>query len=214
MADELQLPRIEPKGNATIAQNKYRYNSVRKTGPESLRHFKRTYVQALRRQIATGQYSVRRPHVIPVKDDKRYRSWSQVSEPQKCARAASQGARPAPCLQATAPAPGSLAAGPVQHLRDRLTGRECLVFNVHLRFNSADSRVYSARFIMKVIEGYGDHLPVILGGDMNTFPACLDLRQVRRLPAAQGSGRPAFSRKQRARSLRGGPRVWKLSGSP
>ena len=82
MADELQLPRIEPKGNATISQAKYRYNSVRKTGPESLRHFKRTYVQALRRQIATGQYSPMRPRIVPIKDDKRYRSWTEVNEPQ------------------------------------------------------------------------------------------------------------------------------------
>jgi len=82
MADELQLPRIEPKGNATISQDKYRYNSIRRTGPESLRHFKRTYVQALRRQIATGQYNVRRPRVIPIKDDKRFRSWNTISEPQ------------------------------------------------------------------------------------------------------------------------------------
>ena len=82
MADELQLPRIEPKGNAAISENKYRYNSVRKNGPESLRHFKRTYVQALRRHIATGQYNVSRPRIVPIKDDKRYRSWSTVSEPQ------------------------------------------------------------------------------------------------------------------------------------
>lgn len=82
MADELQLPRIEPKGNASISQNKYRYNSVRKNGPESLRHFKRTYVQALRRQIATGQYNVVRPRIVPIKEDKRYRSWTEVAEPQ------------------------------------------------------------------------------------------------------------------------------------
>jgi len=82
MADELQLPRIEPKGNDCILQNKYRYNSIRRTGPESLRHFKRTYVQALRRQIATGKYCIVRPRIVPVKDDKRYRSWNAVSEPQ------------------------------------------------------------------------------------------------------------------------------------
>ncbi len=82
MADELQLPRIEPKGNATISDDKYRYNSVRKHGPESLRHFKRTYVQALRRQIATGQYNVVKPRIVPIKEDKRYRSWTTVSEPQ------------------------------------------------------------------------------------------------------------------------------------
>ncbi len=37
------------------------YTGIRRTGPESLRHFKRTYKQALRRQIATGTYNPVRP---------------------------------------------------------------------------------------------------------------------------------------------------------
>ena len=82
MADELQLPRIEPKGNANISQTKHRYNSIRNTGPNSLRHFKRTYMQALRRHVATGQYDLRRPRVVPIKDDNRYRSWTTTPEPQ------------------------------------------------------------------------------------------------------------------------------------
>ena len=49
LGDELELPRIEPKGKSNIVQEKYRYNSIRRNGPESLRHFRRTYVQALRR---------------------------------------------------------------------------------------------------------------------------------------------------------------------
>src|SRR5688572_25052903 len=51
LGQELELPKIEPKGKAQIEQEKTRYNSIRRTGPESLRHFKRTYVQALRRQL-------------------------------------------------------------------------------------------------------------------------------------------------------------------
>jgi len=82
MADELQLPRIEPKGDSSISQDKYCYNSIRRTGPESLRHFKRTYVQALRRQIATGQYNVVRPRIVPIKEDNRYRAWTTIREPQ------------------------------------------------------------------------------------------------------------------------------------
>ncbi len=85
MADELQLPRIEPKGTNNISQEKYRYDSIRRSGPESLRHFKRTYVQALRRQIATGTYNLHRPRVIPIGEDKRYRAWSTVQEPQASA---------------------------------------------------------------------------------------------------------------------------------
>ena len=82
LGDELELPRIEPKGKSNILQEKYRYNSVRRTGPESLRHFKRTYVSALRRQVSTGTYDFRQPRVIPVNDDRRYRSWTKVNEPE------------------------------------------------------------------------------------------------------------------------------------
>ena len=82
MGDELELPRIEPKGKANLVQEKYRYNSIRRTGPESLRHFKRTYVAALRRQIATGTYNPHRPCIVPIRDDRRYRSWSTVKLPE------------------------------------------------------------------------------------------------------------------------------------
>ncbi|MCO6454600.1 MAG: DUF444 family protein [Pirellulaceae bacterium] len=82
LGDELELPRIEPKGKASIQQEKSRYTSIRRVGPESLRHFKRTYVEALRRQIRDGTYSVDRPGVVPIKDDRRYRSWQSVPEPQ------------------------------------------------------------------------------------------------------------------------------------
>ena len=45
LGDELALPRIEPKGKANITQDKVRYTSIRRVGPESLRHFKRTYMR-------------------------------------------------------------------------------------------------------------------------------------------------------------------------
>lgn len=82
LGDELQLPRIEPKGKANIVQDKVRYTSVRRIGPESLRHFRRTYVEALRRQLSEGTYRPADPRVVPIKDDRRYRSWEHVSEPQ------------------------------------------------------------------------------------------------------------------------------------
>ncbi len=47
-----------------------------------MRHFKRTYVQALRRQIATGNYNFGKPRVVPIADDKRFRSWNNVPIPQ------------------------------------------------------------------------------------------------------------------------------------
>jgi sporulation protein YhbH len=82
LGDELELPRIEPKGTATIEAEKSKYNSIRQAGPESLRHFRRTYLRALRRQITTGEYEPRDPRVVPVKQDKQYRSWNDVPNPQ------------------------------------------------------------------------------------------------------------------------------------
>jgi len=82
LGEELELPRIEPKGDAKISEEKARYNSIRRVGPESLRHFKRTYIQALQRQVSEGVYDPVRPRVIPMREDRRYRSWQTTPEPQ------------------------------------------------------------------------------------------------------------------------------------
>ena len=82
MGEELELPRIEPKGKSTIVEEKHRYTGLRQTGPESLRHLKRTYRHALKRQIASGQYDLDAPLVIPIREDKRYRSWKTVPRPE------------------------------------------------------------------------------------------------------------------------------------
>jgi uncharacterized sporulation protein YeaH/YhbH (DUF444 family) len=75
LGEELELPKIENKGKSNISQQKDRYVGVRRTGPNSLRHFKRSYRRALRRQISMGTYDPRRPVVFPVRDDMRFRSW-------------------------------------------------------------------------------------------------------------------------------------------
>jgi len=82
MGDELELPRIEPKGKANIVQEKPRYKSIRRTGPESLRHFKRTYMEALRRQISSSSYDHGKPLIVPIREDTRYRSWDSVPLPE------------------------------------------------------------------------------------------------------------------------------------
>lgn len=82
LGEELELPRIEPKGAANVVEKKAKYDSIRQTGPESLKHFKRTYLKALKRQIATGTYHPDRPRVVPYREDKQYRSWTTVEEPQ------------------------------------------------------------------------------------------------------------------------------------
>jgi len=82
MGEELELPRIQPKGTAKIVSYKDRYTGIRTTGPESLRHFRRTFKQALRRQISMGSYNAKDPIIVPIRDDKRYRSWRSEPEPQ------------------------------------------------------------------------------------------------------------------------------------
>jgi hypothetical protein len=82
MGEELQLPRIQPKGKERLITEKDRYVGIRRTGPESLRHFKRTFRQALRREIMVGSYDPRRPIIVPVREDRRYRSWKTTPLPQ------------------------------------------------------------------------------------------------------------------------------------
>ncbi|WP_242395817.1 DUF444 family protein [Anaeromyxobacter oryzisoli] len=82
LGEELELPRIVPKGKDRIIATRLRYTGISPSGPESLRHFKRTYKQALRRQIASGSYNPRRPVIVPVREDRRYRTWKQVPLPE------------------------------------------------------------------------------------------------------------------------------------
>ncbi len=81
LGEELELPNIKPKGTKTISSHKERYTGVHVAGPESLRHFKRTYKQALKRQISSGSYDPSNPIVIPFREDRRYRSWKLVPQP-------------------------------------------------------------------------------------------------------------------------------------
>jgi hypothetical protein len=75
LGEELELPRIQPRGRRTIPIEKVKYSNVRKVGPESLRHFKRTFREALKRQIALGIYDPVAPVIVPIREDRRYRSW-------------------------------------------------------------------------------------------------------------------------------------------
>ncbi len=82
LGEELQLPKIQPKGKAEIISIRNRYSSIRSTGPESLKHFKRTYKQALKRHLLTGHYNPENPVIIPIREDRRYRSWKEEKKPQ------------------------------------------------------------------------------------------------------------------------------------
>ena len=74
LSEELELPRIEPKGKSQTELDSHKYRTTRTSGPESLKLFKKTYFQALRRQIMCDEYDIKNPVVLPIKEDKRYRA--------------------------------------------------------------------------------------------------------------------------------------------
>lgn len=82
LGNELQLPRIHPKGNKTIETESTRYSGRSPVGPSSLKLFKSSYKQALRRQISAGEYDPEDPVIIPIKEDIRYRTPKVISKPQ------------------------------------------------------------------------------------------------------------------------------------
>ncbi len=85
LGEELELPNIQPKGARLTAAEKGAYTGIAKAGPETLRHFKRTFKEALKRQIAMGLYDPEKPVIIPYKEDRRYRSWKRKPTPQASA---------------------------------------------------------------------------------------------------------------------------------
>jgi uncharacterized sporulation protein YeaH/YhbH (DUF444 family) len=86
LGEALELPRIAPRGRHELDSRSGRYSGVGMVGPESLRHFKRSYRQALRRMIASGTYDPRHPRVVVDRQDRRYRTWR--TRPQPSANAA------------------------------------------------------------------------------------------------------------------------------
>lgn len=82
LGEELELPRLEPKSFGQMQSEKPRYKTIRRVGPESLRHFKRTYREALKRQILSGSYNPDEPIVIPIREDRRYRSFEYELRPE------------------------------------------------------------------------------------------------------------------------------------
>lgn len=90
MEAELALPPLKPKPNDVLEEEEIKYTSISLTGPESLRHNRRTMLQALKRQAASGE--INKLHVIPgfnkpvkiispINADKRYRQYRIVKKP-------------------------------------------------------------------------------------------------------------------------------------
>jgi len=82
LGEELELPNIQPKGKKQVTTEVNRYTGIRRVGPASLRHVKRTFKRALKREIASGNFDRSGGVVVPVPDDMRYRSWEPRMVPE------------------------------------------------------------------------------------------------------------------------------------
>jgi len=85
LGEELELPKIEPKGSRETHSARHKYKGITNVGPEALRHGRRTYRQALKRSVSAGVYNPKKPVIIPVKEDKRYRTFVTEQEPRSAA---------------------------------------------------------------------------------------------------------------------------------
>ncbi|MBP6218048.1 MAG: DUF444 family protein [Oligoflexales bacterium] len=81
LGEELELPHIENKGKKDIYSRDIKYTGILKQGPDSLHHFRRTYKAALKRSVASDDYDFNNPMIVPIKDDKRYRSFHINEKP-------------------------------------------------------------------------------------------------------------------------------------
>ena len=88
--DELELPDLKPKPHETFEEIRIKYNDISLTGPESLRHNRRTMLQALKRLAATGEidklhyipgYSMPVRLITPINSDRRYRQYKEIRIP-------------------------------------------------------------------------------------------------------------------------------------
>jgi hypothetical protein len=87
---DLKLPNLKPKPTQTFEDIKIKYNDIALTGPESLRHNRRTILQALKRQAASNDLDTL--HVVPgstdavrlikpINSDRRYRQYKEIKIP-------------------------------------------------------------------------------------------------------------------------------------
>ena len=90
LQEDLALPDLKPKPNETFEEEEIKYTSISLTGPESLRHNRRTMLQAMKRHAAMGDLNkMRKPpgFAIPIRmisminSDRRYRQYKIVKKP-------------------------------------------------------------------------------------------------------------------------------------
>lgn len=90
LQEELALPNLKPKPADTYEEIRIKYNDIARTGPESLRHNRRTMLQALKRMAAADELD--QMHMIPgfaepvrlitpINSDRRYRQYKEIKIP-------------------------------------------------------------------------------------------------------------------------------------
>ena len=90
LQDELKLPDLKPKPNEIFEEIEIKYNNISLVGPESLRHNRRTMLEALKRQAAAGNldklYYIPGQKdpvklIVPINSDKRFRQFKEIKHP-------------------------------------------------------------------------------------------------------------------------------------
>ncbi|MEK6816393.1 MAG: DUF444 family protein, partial [Nanoarchaeota archaeon] len=83
MKEELGLPNVEDKGRKKRIYTEFdRYSGSRTVGPDALLRIEATFMQALFRTIASGEYDPEDPIITIRKEDMRYRSWKTTTKPE------------------------------------------------------------------------------------------------------------------------------------
>ena len=79
----LELPRIKPKGDRSVFEEREKYSTIARLGPHSMIHLRRSFLRAIQHNIATGDFRPPEKNKILVyPKDRRYRSYEKVREPK------------------------------------------------------------------------------------------------------------------------------------
>ena len=85
-----KLPNMKPKPAEVFEEVKKRYNDITRTGPESLRHTRRTMLEAVKRLASNGQLDQEQivpgsevpvKLITPINSDRRYRQYTEEHIP-------------------------------------------------------------------------------------------------------------------------------------
>lgn len=79
----LELPRIKPKGDRSVFEERQKYTTISHTGPMSLLHRRRTFLKAMQHAIASGEFQPPEKSTILVyPKDRKFRSYQTIREPK------------------------------------------------------------------------------------------------------------------------------------